>query len=121
MSRTILLVSQNPALQSERALLLEQAGYNTMRTGNLTSAIQLAANCQMSLIDQTFGLADQNEFIEHVHECSPSVFILCLRHAPPDSRALLQAVEGCFHTQPGGSRICIFGPSNVISWPRKAS
>lgn len=121
MPKTILLVSRDPNLQTARTLVLERAGYRTMRTSNLTSAVQLAAHCQMSIIGHTFNIAEQNSFIERVHEANPSVFILCLRFELQDSRALLKAIADCFTTQPGGSRICVLEPNNVIAWPRKAS
>jgi CheY-like chemotaxis protein len=121
MPKTILLVSRDPKLQAARALILERAGYRTMRTNNLTSAVQLAAHCQMSIIGHTFNLTEQDSFIDRVHEANPSVFILCLRFGLEDSHALLKAVANCFTTQPGGSRICVLEPSNVIAWPQKAS
>jgi DNA-binding response OmpR family regulator len=121
MPKTILLVSRDPNLQATRALILERAGYRTIRTNSLTSAVQLAANCQMSIIGHSFNPTEQHDFIEHVHEASPSVFILCLRFGLTDPTALLKAVSDCFTTQPGGSRICVLEPSNVIAWPKKAS
>jgi CheY-like chemotaxis protein len=121
MPKTILLVSRDPNLQSTRALILERAGYRTVRTNSLTSAIQLAAHCQMSIIGHTFTPPEQDDFIGCVHESNPSVFVLCLRFGLMEPQALLKAVADCFTTQPGGSRICVLEPSNVIAWPRKAS
>jgi CheY-like chemotaxis protein len=121
MPKTILLVSRDPNLQTTRVLILERAGYRTIRTNSLTSAIQLAAHCQMSIIGHTFTPAEQNDFIERVHEGNPSVFVLCLRFGLMEPQALLKAVADCFTTQPGGSRICVLEPSNVIAWPQKAS
>ena len=121
MPKTILLVSRDPKVQAARALNLEAAGYRTMRTSSLTSAIQLAAHCQMSIIGHTFNPAEQDDFISRVHESNPSVFVLCLRYGSMAPQALLKAVGDCFTTQPGGSRICVLEPSNVIAWPKKAS
>jgi hypothetical protein len=121
MSKTILLVSRDENLQSSRALILERAGYRTIRTGSMTSAVQLGAHCQMSIIGHTFSPWEQDDFIERVHEGNPSVFILCLRFALTQPQALLRAVEDCFAAQPGGSRICVIEQSNVIAWPKKAS
>ena len=121
MPKTIQLVSRDRNLQAARALILERAGYRTMRTSNLTSALQLAANCQMSIIGDTFNLAEQDDFIARVHDASPSVFILCLRYRLTDPTALLKAVADCFTTPPGGSRICVLEPSKLIAWPKKAS
>ena len=121
MPKTILLISRDLNLQASRALVLEKAGYRVIRTNSLTSAVQLAAHCQMSIIGHTFSPTKQNEFIDQVHEANPSVFILCLRFGLTDSKELLKAVTDCFATQPGGSRICMLEPSNVIAWPKKAS
>ncbi|HTF61437.1 MAG TPA: hypothetical protein VK638_01865 [Edaphobacter sp.] len=121
MSKTILLVSRDENLQSSRALTLERAGYRTIRTGSMTSAVQLGAHCQMSIIGHTFRAWEQDDFVERVHEGNPSVFILCLHFALTQPQALLRAVEDCFAAQPGGSRICVIEQSNVIAWPKKAS
>lgn len=121
MPKTILLLSRDPALQASRALILESAGYRTIKTGSMTSAIQLAAHCQMSIVGHSFNPAEQDEFIERVHEGNPSVFILCLRFGLTQPKALLKAVSDCFKTQPGGSRICVLEEDNVIEWPKRAS
>jgi DNA-binding response OmpR family regulator len=121
MPKTILLVSRDPNLEASRAMILERAGYRVIRTNNLTSAVQLAEHCQMSIIGHTFNPAEQNDFIDQVHEANPSVFILCLRFGLTDPKELLKAVTDCFTTQPGGSRICVLEPSKVIAWPKKAS
>jgi hypothetical protein len=121
MYKTILLLSREDSLQSSRALILEGAGYRTIRTGSMTSAVQLAAHCQMSIIGHTFTLEEQDSFIDRVHEANPSVFVLCLRFALSHPQELLRAVHNCFDAQPGGSRICVLEHSNVISWPKKAS
>jgi hypothetical protein len=121
MPKTILLLSRDPALQASRALVLQAAGYHTIKTSSLTSAVQLAAHCQMSIIGHTFSPAEQDEFIDRVHEANPSVFILCLRFGLTRPNGLLKAVEDCFRTQPGGSRICVLEESNLIEWPKRAS
>ncbi|MFL6426905.1 MAG: hypothetical protein ACJ71S_01580 [Acidobacteriaceae bacterium] len=116
-----MLLSRDENLQKSRALILERAGYRTMRTGSMTSAVQLAEHCQMSIIGHTFTPREQDEFIDHVHEANPSVFVLCLRYALSEPEELLRAVRDCFAAPPGGSKICIMEPSNVIAWPKKAS
>jgi len=121
MPKTILLVSRDENLQNSRALILEGAGYRTIKTGNLTSAVQLSAHCQMSIIGHTFSSAEQDDFIDRVHEGNPSVFVLCLRFGLTQPRALLTAEANCFAAQPGGSRVCIMEESNVIAWPKRAS
>lgn len=121
MPKTILLVSRDENLQNSRALVLEGVGYRTIKTGSLTSAVQLSSHCQMSIIGHTFNPKEQDDFIERVHESNPSVFVLCLRFGLTQPRALLTAVDNCFATQPGGSRVCILEESNLIAWPKRAS
>ena len=121
MPKTILLVSRDEKLQKSGALVLEGAGYRTMKTGSLISAVQLSSHCQMSIIGHTFSPEEQDEFVERVHEGNPSVFVLCLRFGLTQPRALLSAVANCFAAQPGGSRVCIVEESNVIAWPKRAS
>ncbi|MGB9415098.1 MAG: hypothetical protein WCB58_02205 [Acidobacteriaceae bacterium] len=121
MHKTILLVSRDLKLQATRASMLERAGYRTMRTTSLVSAIALAPHCQMSIIGHTFAFAEQNDFIDSVHEANPSVFVLCLRYGLAQPSVLLKHVEDCFRAQPGGSRICVIERKNVVAWPKKAS
>jgi hypothetical protein len=121
MHKTILLVSRDAALQATRRSVLERAGYRTMRTASLTSAVQLSAYCQMSIIGHTFSPEEQDDFIDRVHEGNPSVFVLCFRFGLAQPQALLTAVANCFAAQPGGSRVCIMEESNVIAWPKRAS
>lgn len=121
MPKTILLISRDENLQNSRALVLEAAGYRTIKTGSLISAVQLSSHCQMSVIGHTFTPEEQDDFIDRVHEGNPSVFVLCLRFGLTQPHALLTAVANCFASQPGGSRVCIIDESNVIAWPKKAS
>lgn len=121
MHKTILLISRDARLQSSRALILEAAGYRTIRTANLTSAVHLSAHCQMSIIGHSFTVAEQDDFVERVREGNPSAFVLCLRFGLTQPRALLKAISDCFGAQPGGSRICVLEESNLIEWPKKAS
>lgn len=121
MPRTILLISRDETLQNTRALILKGAGYHTIRTSSLTSAVQLCSRCQMAIIGHTFGPEEQDDFINRVHEGNPSVFVLCLHFGLTQPRALLTAVANCFAAQPGGSRVCIVEESNVIAWPKRAS
>jgi hypothetical protein len=121
MHKTILLVSRDLNLQATRASVLERAGYRTMRTASLVSAIALAPHCQMSIIGHTFTTTEQNDFIECVHDANPSVFVLCLRYGLAKPSVLRKHVENCFGAQPGGSRICVIEKDNVVAWPKKAS
>lgn len=121
MYKTILLISRDDRLQTSRAMILEAAGYRTIRTASLTSAVYLSAHCQMSIIGHSFTATEQNDFAERVHQGNPSVFVLCLRFGLTHPRALLKAVSDCFGARPGGSRICVLEESNLIEWPKKAS
>ena len=121
MPKTILLISRDENLRNSRALVLEAAGYRTIKTGNLISAVQLSSHCQMSIIGHTFSPDEQDDFIDQVHEGNPSEFVFCFRFGLTQPRALLTAVKNCFAAQPGGSRVCIMEESNVIAWPKKAS
>ena len=121
MPKTILLVSRDENLQNSHALVLERVGYRTIKTGSLTSALQLSSYCQMSIIGHTFSPQEQDDFIDRVHEGNPSIFVLCLRFGVAQPQALLTAVANCFAAQPGGSRVCIMEESNISAWPQRAS
>jgi hypothetical protein len=88
MPKTILLLSRDENLQNSRALVLEGAGYRTIKTSSLTSALQLSSHCQMSIIGHTFSSIEQDDFVDRVHEGNPSVFVLCLRFGLTQPRAL---------------------------------
>jgi hypothetical protein len=113
MPKTILLVSRDESLQNSRALVLEGFGYRTIKTGSLTSAVQLSSHCQMSIIGHTFTPEEQDDFIDRVHEENSSVFVICLRFGLIQPQALLTAVANCFAAQPGDSRVCIMEETNV--------
>ena len=70
----------------------------------MTSALQLAGQCQMSIIGHTFTPDEQDEFIDPVHESNPSVFLICLRFSLTQAQELLKVVSDCFAAQPGASR-----------------
>ena len=72
-------------------------------------------------IGHTFSPAEQDQFIDLVHEENPSVFVLCLRYGFAQPSMLLRHVDDCFAAQPGGSRLCVIEKSNVVAWPKKAS
>jgi hypothetical protein len=121
MYKTILLVSRDERPQETRALVLRQGGYHTMSTTNMTSALQLAGQCQMSFIGHTFRPDEQDEFIDRVHESNLGVFFICLHFSLTQPQELLKVVSDCFAGQPGGSRVCVIEQNNVIAWPKKAS
>ena len=74
--KTSLLVSRDEFFQKTRALVLQQGGYCTIGTGNMTCALELDRHCQMSIIGHTVSPDEQAEFIDRVHESYPDV---CLR------------------------------------------
>jgi CheY-like chemotaxis protein len=117
MYKRILLVSRDERLQETGAPVLRQGGYHTMSTTNMTSALQLAEQCQMSIIDHTFTPNEQDEFIDRVHEYNPCLFLVCLRFSLTQPQELLKVVSDCFAGQPGGSRVCVIEQNNVIAWP----
>jgi hypothetical protein len=121
MQKTILLVSRDEKIQANRTSVLKQAGYRTMRTGSLTSAVQLAAYCQMVVIGNTFSFREQNQFISTLHDAYPSVLMLCLRFSLSHPNMLLAHVADCFGIKRGESRIRVIEESNLITWPKKAS
>lgn len=92
MYKTILLVSRDERLQETRALVLRQGGYHTMSTNNMTSALQLARRCQISIIGHTFTSNEQDEFIDRVHESNPGIFLICLRFSLTQPQELLKVV-----------------------------
>jgi hypothetical protein len=120
MSKTIMLVSGDEGLLNTRALILETAGYRTIKTGSLTSAIQLAVGCQMSIIGHTFTSDEHRDFVERVHETNPRIFILSLRNGLTQPQTLLDTVADCFAAQPCESRVCIVQYHHVIAWAKES-
>lgn len=101
MYKTTLLVSRDERLQETRAVVLRKGGYHTMSSTNMTSALQLAGRCQMSIIGHTFTPNEQDEFIDRVYESSPSVYRVCLHFSLTQPQELLKVVGDCFAGQPG--------------------
>jgi hypothetical protein len=93
MQTTILSLSQDEDLTSTRALILEAVGYSTVTTDNLSHATRFAIGCEMAIIDQTFTLDQQHDFVDRMHEANPTILhpLLTARHhfarRPP---------QGCF-------------------------
>jgi hypothetical protein len=121
MQNTILLVSRDEKIQANRTSVLKWAGYRTMRTASLTSAVQLAAYCQMAVIGNTFSSREQDAFMRSAHEAYPSLLMLCLRSGLADPSTLHAYVADFFGAGRGESRIRVIEESNLIAWPRKAS
>jgi hypothetical protein len=121
MQKTILLVSRDEKIQASRTLVLNRAGFRTMRTGSLTSAVQLAAYCQMAVIGNTFSVREQSAFMRDVHEAYPSLLMLCLRSGLDDPNTLPAYVADFFEARRGESRIRVVEETNLLAWPKKAS
>jgi hypothetical protein len=92
-----------------------------MRTGSLTSAVQLAAYCQMAVIGNTFSPREQSSFTRDVHEAYPSLLMLCLRSGLIDANTLPEYVANLFAIARGESRIRVIEEDNLLAWPKKAS
>jgi hypothetical protein len=120
MPQTILLVSRDEALQNTRALILEGAGYRTITTGSLISAVQLSSHRQMSIIGHTLSPEEQDDFIDRVHE-EIQAYISYVSLWTNAAWSALDPVVKCFAPHPGGSRVCIMEESNLIAWPKRAS
>jgi hypothetical protein len=101
MQKTILLVSRDESLQATRALILENAGYRTVRCGSLSCAIPLATRAEMAIVGHSFTPAEQDEFFGNAHETNPSLYVLCLCFELVQPEALLKACDACFASQPG--------------------
>jgi hypothetical protein len=56
----------------------------------MTSALQLATHCQMSIIGHTFSPQEQDDSIDRVHQGNPNVFLLCVRFALTQRQLLAQ-------------------------------
>ena len=100
-SGLILLVSRDEVLEKTRALVMQQGGYHTVSTGNMTCALELAARCEMCIIEHTFSPDEQDEFIDRVHASYPNVCQVCLRFPMTHPHELLKIVRNCSVGQPG--------------------
>jgi hypothetical protein len=92
-----------------------------MRTGSLTSAVQLAAYCQMAVIGNTFSIREQSAFMKDVHEAYPSLLMMSLRSGLDDPNTLPVYVADFFEARRGESRIRVIEETNLLAWPKKAS
>jgi hypothetical protein len=121
MQKTILLVSRDQRVQADRTLAFSRAGYRTMRTGSLTSAVQLAAYCQMAIIGNTFSVREQSAFMRDAHETYPSLLVLCLRSGLAGPNTLPVYVADFFEARRGELRMRVVEETNLLAWPKKAS
>lgn len=99
--------------------MLDKAGYRTIKTYNITSAIRRASEYHLAIIGHTFEPTDQESFVEQVHKTYPSLFVICLRYGMIHPQTLLTAVETAFAAQPGGTRFWVIEMSEIASWPER--
>jgi DNA-binding response OmpR family regulator len=114
--QTILLVSRDPDLQSTRSLVFRSAGYKTYLSADLDSALTIAREVDLVLLGHTLEPQEQDDFIEHVQETNPSVFVLCLRNGTVAPQMLLRTCESLLSCQPGASRYWVIEDGAVLPW-----
>jgi hypothetical protein len=78
MRYTILLVCADKMLLDTRSLVLETAGYRTLRASTLMSGLGLAFCCHLVVIDTTFSDNQQEEFVARLHDKNPKIPLLRL-------------------------------------------
>ena len=114
MPQTISLVSRDEALQNTRVSILEGAGYRTIKTGSLISAVQLSSHCQMSIIGHTLSPEEQDDFIDGVHEGKSKR----ISHVSLWTNAAWGALDPCrkvFRDPPRRLQGCIMEESNLTA------
>jgi hypothetical protein len=121
MQKTILLISRDQSLQASRALVLESAGYRTIRSESISDSLPFVTRAQMAIIGHSFTRAEQDDFIERALETNPSLYVLCLRFGLVQPEAILQTCHDCFAFQRGEARVYVVEENNLISWPKPAS
>ena len=95
MHKRVLLVSRDETLRRTRATILDKAGHSTVQASRMQSALQLAAYCQLAIIDATFSNAEHEEFIAAVRNQGCHACVLCIRSGLTHPVALLDAVQDC--------------------------
>jgi CheY-like chemotaxis protein len=115
--QTILLVSRDHELQSTRSLIFKSAGYKTYLSADLCSALTIARQVDLVLLGHTLEPKEQDDFIEHVQETNPSVFVLCLRNGVVAPQILLSTCESFLSCQPGAARCWVIEDGAVLPWP----
>jgi DNA-binding response OmpR family regulator len=114
--QTILLVSRDHALQSTRSLVFRSAGYKTYLSADLCSALTIAHQVDLVLLGHTLEPREQDDFVQHVQETNPSVFVLSLRNGPVAPQMLLSTCESFLSCQPGAARYWVIEDGVVLPW-----
>lgn len=104
-----------------RALILKSAGYSTLKTTDLKHAIDLAHQCDMSIIGHTFEPREQRDFVERIHEVNPDALVVCLEFGLVAPEQLLKTVAARFQAEPESRKIWTVEPSHVVVWPQPKS
>ena len=78
MRYTILLVCADKMLLDTRSLVLEIAGYRTLRASTLMSGLGLTFCCNLVVIDTTYSDDQQEEFLARLHNKNPNISLLRL-------------------------------------------
>ena len=115
MRRSILLVSRDDNLQIARSAIFQNAGYQAFCVDSVTGAVLLvgAERPEIALLCFTFGVNEQQSFIERVRETNSSLFVLCLRDANVPPSKLIDACERSFIKQPGMTRVRVLSVEPV--------
>ena len=115
MRRSILLVSRDDNLQIARSAIFQNAGYQAFCVDSVTGAVLLvgAERPEIALLCFTFGVNEQQSFIERVRETNTSLFVLCLRDANIEPSELIETCEQSFNNQPGTTRVRILSVEPV--------
>jgi DNA-binding GntR family transcriptional regulator len=95
MHKTILLVSRDEALRTTRTTILEKARQPTIQASRMQSTLQLAAYCQLAIIDATLSIAEHDEFLDGIRDQDNHACVLCIRSGLTHPVALLDAVQDC--------------------------
>jgi hypothetical protein len=93
MRYTILLVCADKMLLDTRSLVLETAGYRTLRASTLLSGLGLAFCCNLVVIDTTFSDDQQEEFVARLHEKNPRISLLRLDTRVTALESLVETVK----------------------------
>ena len=93
MRYTILLVCADKMLLDTRSLVLETAGYRTLRASTLMSGLGLAFCCNLVVIDTTFSDDQQEEFVARLHDKNPKISLLRLDTRVTALESLVETVK----------------------------
>jgi len=93
MRYTILLVCADKMLLDTKSLVLETAGYRTLRASTLMSGLGLAFCCNLVVIDTTFSDDQQEEFVVRMHDKNPKIPLLRLDTRVTALESLMETVK----------------------------